>query len=115
MTGEMSWADLKEYTDMQELTRQIRKGAGVAAQLRPFDKYQGPFIAVNLNGSPNTRKLGYWNLKVWYEGKYPDLFVVEYPLVPPKFSKPMWAEQIVDFIWKKKPKRKAKAKGKGRK
>jgi len=51
MTGEMSWADLKDYPDMLELVRRIRKEAGVAAQVRPFDKYQGPFIAVNLAGS----------------------------------------------------------------
>jgi len=110
MTGEMGWGDLKDYPDMLELVKQIRKGAGVAAQLRPFDKYQGPYIAVKLTGSPRTLKVNGWDLEVWYEGKYPDLFVIEYKR---KFTKPMWAEQVVDFIWKKKPKRKVQKK-KGR-
>jgi hypothetical protein len=110
MTGEMSWADLKNYPDMLELVRKIRK-EGVAAQLRPFDVYQGPYIAVRLEGSPKTRKVTGWDLEVWYEGKHPDLFVIEYKR---KFTKPMWADQVVEFIWKKKPKRKAQKKG-GRK
>lgn len=116
MTGEMSWADLKDYPDMLEMVRRIRKEAKVAAQLRPFDVYQGPYIAVNLTGSPNTRKLASWNLEVWYEGKYPELFVVHtLPSYLRKFTKPMWADQVVDFIWKKKPKRKVAKKAGGKK
>jgi hypothetical protein len=70
MTGEMGWNDLKEYPDMLALAKKIQSGAKVAAQVRPFDVYQGPFIAVDLDGAPvrNAQKtqFGSWNLEVWY-------------------------------------------------
>ena len=77
MTGEMGWNDLKEYPDIIALAKKIQLGAKVAAQVRPFDTYQGPFVAVDLDSSPvrNAQKthFGSWNVEVWYtniEGKF---------------------------------------------
>lgn len=100
MTGEMGWNDLKEYPDMLALAKKIQSGAKVAAQVRPFDVYQGPFIAVDLDRTPvrdaQKTRFGSWNLEVWYaEGYHPNFFVVEYK---GKFERPSHPSGVVNTV-----------------
>ncbi len=87
MTGEMSWADLKHYPDLLSLASSIQKQAKVAAEVRPFDVYQGPFVAVNFDMPPlkgigiKKNQLGSWHAKIWY-GSREGLFSLEYRNVP---------------------------------
>jgi hypothetical protein len=80
MTGEMSWNDLKDYPDMIELTKEIQKQLKIGAELRPFDVYQGPFIAVDFDRLPLRKKgfnlLSSWQVDVWQD-EY-ETFAVEY-------------------------------------
>ena len=70
MTGEMGWNDVKDYPDMIALAKKIQTGVKVGAQVRPFDTYQGPFVAVDLDRTPvrNAQKIQFssWNVEVWY-------------------------------------------------
>jgi hypothetical protein len=81
MTGEMGWSDLKDYPDILALAKRIQTGAKVAAEVRPFDVYQGPYIAVDLDCAPlrGTRpnRIGSWNLSVWY-GELRGTWVIDY-------------------------------------
>lgn len=103
MTGEMGWKDLKDYPEMQELTKMLRQKAGVAAQLRPFDQYQGPYIAVNTSGSPSMKDLGMFDSKVWQAGCQTSsmswLYVIEHG--PSNFTKAMTGPQIVAYFIRK--------------
>ena len=80
MTGEMSWNDLSEYSDMQNLRKEIQKQLKIAAELRPFDVYQGPYIAVAFNRLPLKKKennqLSSWQVDIWQD-EY-DTFLVNY-------------------------------------
>jgi|WetSurMetagenome_2_1015567.scaffolds.fasta_scaffold186671_2 hypothetical protein len=83
MTGEMGWDDLKNYPDIHRIARKIQSEAKVAAEVRPFDVYQGPYIAVNLDDLPlkgtGRNRLGLWQLKVWYGDSFmKGTWVIEY-------------------------------------
>ena len=77
MTGEMSQDDLKDYPHMQALTKVIRK-SGYAAQLRPFDQYQGPYIAVSFTENPGDKTVGSWNAEIWDVGTEMSEWGIEY-------------------------------------
>jgi len=97
MTGEMSWDDLKDYPDMIRLTKCIQKQLKISAELRPFDQYQGPFIAIDLNGKPlrgkGRNEIGSWNVEVW-QADY-DLYTVNHR---EKFSEPLFCQEIINYI-----------------
>jgi hypothetical protein len=87
MAGEMSWEDIKDYPDMIALAKKIQSAVKIAAEVRPFDQYQGPFIAVNFDHAPLRKSRGYsknnrltsWNAKVWYDmASISNDFVLEY-------------------------------------
>ncbi len=70
MTGEMGWNDLKDYPEIMALAKKIQSSAKVAAEVRPFDVYQGPYIAIDFDSAPlrgtGKNKLGSWQAQVWY-------------------------------------------------
>lgn len=81
MTGEMGWDDIKDYPLLLALAKKIQRNAKVAAEVRPFDVYQGPFIAVNLYTPPlkgNARdRLGSWHVSIWY-GTQAGTYIINY-------------------------------------
>jgi hypothetical protein len=99
MTGEMCWKDLESYPDMLALAKKIQSGAKVAAEVRPFDVYQGPFVAVNLNSGPlrgkGTNKIGSWQISIWYDDEWPGRFTLKYRN---KHSKHNTSGNIVNII-----------------
>lgn len=105
MTGEMGWSDLKEYPDMLELAKSIQHSARVAAEVRPFDVYQGPRIAVDLDRAPvqgsSNNKLGSWNVEVWY-GRLQRRYVIQYR---GKHSAELTASNVVKEIRKMREER----------
>ncbi len=107
MTGEMGWNEIKDYPEILALAKKIQSGAKVAAQVRPFDVYQGPFIAVDLDRSPvrNAQKarFGSWNIEVWY-GDCVGVYAVRYK---GKFKHGGSAD-VVTFIKKIKAEREKK-------
>lgn len=96
----MSYSDLKDYPDMIQLTKDIECQLDIGAQIKPFDVYQGPFIAVCFDSKPigeNTQRLTYWNLSIWYSSEYPDMYIIEYKH---KFSKSLFADEIIEKLYK---------------
>ena len=95
MTGEMGWNDLKDYPEILALAKKIKSGAKVAAEVRPFDVYQGPYIAVDMRSLPTRKtRFGSWQIDVWY-ADVPGKFVMDYQH---KFSKAMTASEIVKKV-----------------
>ena len=46
MTGAMDGVDKDEYADWFTLAKEIRQKAHVKAEVKPFDKYMGPYVDV---------------------------------------------------------------------
>lgn len=100
MTGEMGWGDLKDYPDMLELAKSIQHSVRVAAEVRPFDTYQGPRIAVDLDRAPvqgaSHNKLSSWNAEVWYS-RLQRRYVIQYR---GKYSAELTARNVVKELRK---------------
>ena len=99
MTGEISYNDLKDYPDILNLARDIQKKVKVSAQVKPFDKYQGPYIAVCFDRKPIRKNsnycIGFWNISVWQSSEFEDMYVMDWKNV---FSSEMYADELIDKI-----------------
>ncbi len=80
MTGEMGYEDLKDYPYWFELAKKIRDNTEFSTAVKPFDVYQGAFIAVRFerNGKffRDGRKLTSWNIAIW-GSESPNFWFVE--------------------------------------